>query len=129
MARVEWVRLRLENWALWRTRRDSGGSGWYGCSVFMTEYTGDRYRESRIPVDDVDAELTDQAVNSLLADRSHLHRTLVLYYVRGVGIRGAALAMGRAESTIKAHLEQADQALAEWFRDRAERRRAICDRP
>ena len=76
------------------------------------------YRECVIPVDEVDAGVTEQAVESLKVLRQHLYLTLQCVYVRGLGIKRTALMLARAESTIKANLEQADHALAQWFSDR-----------
>ena len=117
--RIEWVKYRLENWALWKERERRGGLGYATQSVLLSEVV-DRYREIPLPVDDIDAELTNTAVESLRPSRPHLHTTLYLIYVDGVGVRESARRMGRAESTIKANLDQADHALSQWFRDRKE---------
>ena len=123
MARIEWVRLRLSNWALWKERESSGGLGWHSQAAFLAEASTDRYRESIIPVDDVDASLTNTAVESLKLTRSHLYLTLQYIYPQGKGVKQTARIMGRAESTIKAQLDEADRALQEWFNARAEMRR------
>lgn len=121
MARIEWVKHRLNNWALWKSRESAGGLGFSGQSSWLAIRQANRYRESVVPVDDVDASTTDVAVESLRYTKEHLYRTLQLVYVKGVGHREAARTMGRAESTIKANLEHADQALREWFNAKAER--------
>ena len=54
MARIEWIKLRLNNWALWKDREQSGGLGFASRSSFLRE-AGQGYREAVIPVDDVDA--------------------------------------------------------------------------
>src|SRR4051812_36901254 len=118
MARIEWVKYRLDNWALWKARESGGGLGFSSTTSFLHDASGDRYREAAIPVDDVDASLTDQAVESLALTREQLYRTLQMIYVRGAGVKETARTMGRAESTIKANLDQADQSIAAWFRDR-----------
>jgi DNA-directed RNA polymerase specialized sigma24 family protein len=122
MARIDWIKHRLDNWALWKARESGGSLGFSSTTSFLHEATADRYRESRIPVDEVDASVTDQAVESLKPDRPHLFETLVCIYLLGVGIKETARRTYKAESTVKAHLDQADQALAAWFRDRADRR-------
>jgi hypothetical protein len=122
MPRVEWVKYRLDNWALWHARQQEGGLGYYSSSSFLHEASADRYREAVVPVDEVDAALTDQAVQSLRPDRDHLHLTLCCIYLKGLGVKETARRQARAESTIKAHLEQADQAIALWFRLRADSR-------
>jgi hypothetical protein len=128
MARMEWVEHRLNNWALWKERERSGGLGYATRSSFLNELVdGGRYREARIPVDEVDASVTDEAVESLKvqAGRSHLYVTLTWIYVQGIGVKQTAWRMNRAESTVRAQLGQADQVLAEWFRERKQRMLAV----
>lgn len=124
MARIEWVKLRLNNWALWKHREATGGLGYASQAAFLNEPSGG-YRESIIPVDDVDAAVTNSAVESLRDKRYQLYETLQCIYPRGLGIKETARRCGLAESTIKAHLDQADHALAEWFRERAESKRSF----
>lgn len=123
MARIEWVRQRLENWALWKEKESRGGLGYATQSVLLSEAV-DRYRETQIPVDDVDAEVTNQAVESLRNGKAHLYMTLQFIYVKGIGIKMTARMMARAESTIKANLDSADHALSEWFNARAEAKKS-----
>lgn len=123
MARIEWVKYRLENWALWKERESRGSLGYYTQSAFLKEFAEDRYRESIIPIDDVDASITNEAVESLRATRAHLYQTLHAIYCRGIGIREAARRAGVVESTIKARIDEADRALSQWFGERAERQR------
>src|SRR4051812_41869391 len=80
MARIEYIKLRLNNWALWKAREQGGGLGFASQSSFLNDYDSDRYRESRIPVDDVDASQTDAAVEALKPDRAHLWQTLQCIY-------------------------------------------------
>jgi len=122
MARIEWIKYRLDNWALWKARESAGGLGYATQSVLLSEVV-DRYREIPLPVDDVDGEQTNQAVESLKVARSHLYITLQLIYVKGVGIKGAASHAGCAISTIHDRLDQADRALSQWFGERAERQK------
>lgn len=123
MARIEWVKTRLNNWALWKARENSGGLGFSKQSVLLSEPV-DRYREVQMPVDEVDASTTDQAVESLRQGKGHLYLTLQLVYVKGVGHRKAAEMMCRAESTIKANIDAADHCLRDWFNAKAERDQA-----
>jgi DNA-directed RNA polymerase specialized sigma24 family protein len=81
-------------------------------------------RETTIPVDDVEARDTDEAVQSLLAEYTHLHRTLVLIYLEDTGIRKAAQQLVCAESTVKARLEQADHHIATYLRLKAQAKEA-----
>lgn len=121
MARIEWVKQRLDNWARWKEREQSHGLGFYSQSAFLrVAVDSGGYREASIPVDDVEARQTDDAVQSLLADHGHLHRTLVLIYLEDSGIKAAALRLVCAESTVKARLDQADHLVAAFLRMRAQ---------
>lgn len=124
MARIEWVKQRLVVWAAWRSRRDSGGQG-YPTQAAFTKLVVDSsgYREAWVnSVDDTEAALTDQAVQSLRGDKPHLHRTVELIYLEDTGIRRAAAALCCAESTVKARLEQIDHEVATWLRNRQQAR-------
>lgn len=118
MARIEWVQQRLENWALWHERNAGGGLGFAKQSSFLNEVDSSRYRESHVPVDEVEAGVTHEGVEALKPDHEHLHRTLQLVYLAGAGINDTARALQRSESTVHAHLGQADAHLAQWFTDR-----------
>lgn len=121
MARTEWVKLRLDNWALWKDRESRGGLGFPTQAAFLNEVSSDRYRESIIPVDEVDASVTDQAVEALRVPRPALYEVLQLYYIRGCGVQGVMRALGCARATVHANLDQADRALARWFSAKDER--------
>jgi len=118
MARIEWVKNRLNNWALWKTLGQSGPLG-YPQSVFARLGGRGRRAEAVIPIDNIDAGLTDQAVNSLQLTRSHLYLTLQCIYIWNLGVTRTAKKLNRAPSTVKAHLEHADHALALWFSNNA----------
>ena len=124
MARIEWIKQRLNNWALWKLRESSGGLGFATQAVFLEDRV-DRYREISLSatIDTTDASLTDQAVEALKLPRPHLYDTLRCIYLQDTGIKGAARRLGKAESTISAHLEQADHALSAWFGERAEKKK------
>ncbi len=123
MARIEYIELRLKNWALWKARENANGLGFYKSSSFLGEPARGGYRESIIPVDEVDASVTNQAVESLKATRGQLYQVLQCMYVQGIGIKGTAGRLGKAPSTIYAQLDQADLALSQWFTERAEQHR------
>lgn len=123
MARIEWVEQRLQNWALWQAHMMGDGLGYSSQSAFLNAGADPgRYRESSVPIDEVDAAVTDMAVASLKLGHGHLHQTLHLYYLKGMGITGTARAMRRAVSTVHAQLGQADALIATWFRDRNTKR-------
>lgn len=124
MARIEWVKHRLNNWAEWKAREAGGGLGFASQSSFLKEAAQDGYREALVPVDAVDASVTDLGVESLRGAKVHLYETLRAMYVQGLGVKESARRLCKAESTIKAHLEQADHALSQWFSERTSRLRA-----
>jgi len=123
MARVEWVKIRLQNWAMWKERESRGGLGFAKQSSFLNEAAQGGYRESIIPVDDIDAALTNSAVESMRVGRGHLYATLQAYYVKGWGEKESARRLLVAESTIRARLDEADRALVLWFSEYQERQR------
>jgi hypothetical protein len=119
MARIEWVKHRLENWALWSATMEGDGLGFSSQAAFLNAGADPgRYRETAVPIDEVEASVTDLAVAHLKLGHGHLHQTLRLFYVKGQGISGTARTMRRAESTVHHHLGQADALIATWFRER-----------
>ena len=82
MARVEWIKQRLDNWARWKDRQQGNGLGFYRQSPFLRmAVDGGGYRDTSIPVDDVEAGKTDRAVQALRGPHPHLFRTLELIYL------------------------------------------------
>jgi hypothetical protein len=124
MARIEWVKQRLANWALWKARNDGGGMGFATRSVLLSEASDRSYAGNVIPVLELDGEQTNAAVESLKVPRPRLYQTLQLVYIENTGIKGAARAQGIAVSTVSALLDAADHALSAWFGDKAERDKA-----
>jgi hypothetical protein len=125
MARIEWIKQRLENWAMWKERGEAGGRGWASQSPFLNTVVTGGYRQCMVPVDDVEASITNDAVESLRLTRGHLYETLQSIYPRGLGIKETARRMLRAESTIKAQLDQADHAIAAWLEERNSSKRSF----
>jgi predicted DNA-binding protein YlxM (UPF0122 family) len=123
VARIDWVEARLNNWALWSARGRNYGQGFASQSSFLNVVVdGSRYREASIPVDEVEAGITDEAVSALMPDRPRLHETLVLYYLEGLSALGVAQHMHVDRSTVHANLGQADAVLSVWFTDRKRRK-------
>lgn len=121
MARLKHIQQRLDNWAIWTTRGASGGLGYATRSVLASEvWSRGSYNGVPIPVHEEEAAETDQAVLSLKLSRSHLFITLECIYLKDLGIKATAQRMQRAESTVKAQLEQADHAIAAWLDAKAE---------
>lgn len=121
MARIKWVQQRLENWAAWSRTRDSGALGYPSASPFARMAPGTGVHTSTVPVDGIDASLTDDAVQSMRFTHSHLWLTLKLHYVEGFELYRVAIKLSVADRTVKARLEAADARIAEWFRVRAEK--------
>lgn len=121
MARVEWVKQRLDNWARWKDRQQSHGLGFYTQSAFLRmAVDGGGFRDASIPVDDVEASKTDRAVQSLRVPFPHLHRTLELIYLEDTGVPECARQLCRAVSTVHANLALADLQIATYLRQQAE---------
>ena len=117
MARIDWVRSRLEAWARWARERESGSLGYPKKSSFLRVGSGAMGSQA---LSDGDASLTDTAVQSLRFTHPHLFKTLRHYYIDGFDIKRVAKLMVKAESTIKAHLEASDHVLGAWFTARQE---------
>ena len=129
MARIDHIRRRLDNWALWKARQGDAGLGFHSRSILAVDvWARGSYNGVSIPHFEDEAVETDEAVTSLKLGKGHLYATLECIYLRDLGVRMTAQRMQRAESTIKAQLEQADHAIAAWLDARAverERRRAM----
>lgn len=122
MARIEWVKRRLENWATWHAKASIGGVGFSSRSVLLAEPRGSAF-DTWVPVIESEAEETHQAVESLREGKSHLHRALELFYLKNKSHAQIATAMAKADSTVKAYFDQADVAIAHWLEGQAEERR------
>lgn len=126
MARIDWVDHGLHNWARWKV---SGGSGGRGRSVLTSASVFDMrvrshsgYRETPIPITDHEAQLMDRAVQALQVKDERLHRTVCLSYLGNLTRLGVAMAEAISERTVHARLEDADRAIAAWYRARADAR-------
>lgn len=121
MARIQWVALRLNNWALYKAAETSGGLGFKTSSAYLTVKVDGGYRDSAIPVDETDAAVTDLAVESMRAGRAYLVDTLYCCYITHPAYSEAsprtrqAQVLGCAVSTVSARLDEADRALRDWF--------------
>lgn len=114
MARIDYIKYRLNNWALWKVRESSGGLGYASVSVLLSEPV-DGHKSLMGTIEDTDAELTNAAVESLRPTRPKLYETLQLVYIANLGNRETARRLGCAESTLSARLDEADRALMAWF--------------
>ena len=123
MARIEWVKQRLENWALWNERESHSGLGYPSQSAFMNVARSNSIREAHVPVDEIEASITDEAVRALSVSRPLQHKTLMLYYIAGQGISGTSRMLACSCATVHSHLDQVDRAIANWLGERAEAQR------
>lgn len=124
MARIEHIKRRLENWALWKDRESRGGLGFSATSAFLRQHSGDGYREIPVPIIDEDASITDQAVASLQPSRPDLHRAIWLHYIgepHQLTVVGVAAACGVSVDAAHKRMAAADRAIALWLQERAER--------
>lgn len=125
MARIEHIKQRLNNWAMWRARRDNHGLGFATRNMLANwmENAGEvsRYgREATMPVLHLEAEETDEAVEAMRLGKGHLHVTLMCVYVKDLGVAGTARQMRRQPSTVHAQLEQADRWIEAWLQAKRE---------
>lgn len=128
MARIEHIKRRLDNWSLWKARQNDSGLGFHSRSILAVDvWLRGSYNGASIPHFEDEATETDEAVTALKLGRGHLYITLQCIYLLDLGVKQTARRMQRAESTIKAQLEQADHAIAAWLDAKAtarERQRA-----
>ncbi|WP_295378389.1 hypothetical protein [uncultured Pseudacidovorax sp.] len=96
------------------------GLGFASQSSFLIERSLSD-RELRIPIDEVEASITHEAVEALKTPRPHLYEVLHLVYPFGLGAGGTAKRLGCSRSNVYALLDVADRVLAAWFTERAER--------
>lgn len=128
MARLEHIKRRLDNWALWKARQNDAGLGFHSRSILAVDvWMRGSYNGASIPHFEDEAVETDEAVTALKLGNGHLHVTLDWYYIRDLGVREIARRMQRSESTIHAQLARADAVIAGWLEAKAaerERQRA-----
>lgn len=123
MARIESIRHRLENWALWKAKGRLGGIGYASVNILASDtWSRGRYAGMSIPVMDIEAAETDEAVQALKLSGSHLFVTLELVYIKGVGVMEASRRMCRSVSAVHVQLAQADKAIQEYLMRKAEDR-------
>lgn len=130
MARIDRIKHRLDNWALWKARMLSGGVGWATRNVLDIDcgvFNRGSYNGAIIPAFDEDAQEIDAAIKAIETARPHLVQTLNHIYLHDLGVKMAAVYLGCAEATVHARLGQADAAIDMWLQDQArikDRRRA-----
>lgn len=118
MARIEWVKQRLENWARWSQQSESGALGYPKQSAFARMGPSGGRNEGMVPVSDLEASETDDAVKSMQFTQSHLYLVLLLTYARALPRHVVARRLCKAESTVSRNLEDADRVIARWLDDK-----------
>lgn len=123
MARIEWVKERLDNWARWVTQRAAGGSGYPKQAAFSRMARSAQSSDSAmIPVDDIEAARTHAAVEALRFSNSGLWLALQCHYIgdpqassrvrRPMATSEIAARMCIGDRAVRLQLERADEALA-----------------
>ena len=125
MPRIDSIRRRLENWQRWMLDGSSSALGYPRRSAFLRMVPATSTTESVVPVDDVEAAATHDAVESLRLRQSHLYQVLQLTYLRCMTAGEAGRAMGKGASTIALYLEQADRAIEAWLVAQSRERRGV----
>ena len=126
MARIEYIRLRLEGWSKWCAQQAIGGLGYPSQTSFarLAPASGGS-RGSVEWVNAIDAQEIDQAVRSLRWSKPHLYLVLVYTYAQGLPRYQVAKKMAKAESTINQNLADADHAVDRWLKDKAAARERV----
>jgi len=124
MARLDHIHRRLVLWGAWRARREDAGLGFPKVNILLSMGGGGAagYRETVVPLDEIEAAETDRAVESLRLVKSHLYLTLHYVYIKNKGVTGTARAMARSRAAIHAQLDQADVEIQRWLEDLREQR-------
>lgn len=124
MARIEWVKTRLDNWARWRCQMAGNGLGFSSRASFLNDAPGSG-REVRIPIDEIEASVTHEAVEALKEARPQIYQVLYCMYPFGLGVSGTCRRLQCERANVYALLDVADRVLAVWFAERAERQEAM----
>jgi len=128
MARIEYIKRRLDNWALWKARMNDGGLGFKDRNPLAAwaedVWTRTSYHGASIPHFDEEAEETNQAVEAMKLGKGHLYATLDFYYLKDLGVNECARRMRRAVSTVHAQLDQADRWIDAWLQALAVEKKA-----
>lgn len=123
MARIERIKRRLDNWALWKSRLNSNGLGFHSVNILAVDvWCRNSYNGNQIPHNEQEAEETNAAVEALKLSKAHLHATLDAYYLQDLGVSLIARRLGKGPSTIHAHLDRVDQFIDLWLQEQARQR-------
>jgi hypothetical protein len=126
MARIEWVKTRLDNWARWRCQMAGNGLGFSSQASFLNDSPG-ADREAKIPLDEIEASITHEGVEALKSTRPHVYQVLYCMYPFGLGVSGTCRRLECERANVYALLDVADRLLATWFAERAAQQQATRD--
>lgn len=113
--RIPWVRDRLDQWGRWVLL----GTGRVGGSVLarLADAVGGGAKGSYVPVDSLECELTDRAVNVLPKE---VKDTVLVWHTSEGTMEGIAQEIGISKITLQRRLAHADRRIDEWFSRRRE---------
>lgn len=128
MARIEWIEQRLQNWARWKLMRGSGALGY--AAVNLTGLADanagrDGYITASIPISDVEASETDEAVQRLPGE---LRATIETVYVGNGTLNEKLARLCVAKPTLHARVERSHRMLADHFHAAQDKRKAERER-
>mgnify|MGYP003582979911 CR=1 FL=1 len=123
MARIEWVKTRLDNWARWRCQMAGNGLGFSSQAAFLNDPPGGD-RSAKIPTDEIEASITHEGVEALKATRPHVYQVLYCMYPFGLGVSGTCRRLECERANVHALLAVADRLLSVWFTERAAQQEA-----
>jgi len=119
MAREDWIERRLDNWARWLTEGNRSSLGFPRQQAFARQMRVSQSADTaHIPIDDVEARDTHEAVENLRrVGQSHLWLVVHCRLVgdpraphrlrRPLGVKDTATVMRIAEATVYAHMKRA----------------------
>lgn len=123
MARIEWIEHRLVNWARWRLSRGIGVLGYASIELgdALLEGRGEGYDAAPVPISDLDASDTQQAIDKLSID---LKETVEANYLSNTTFDRKLHRLGIAKQTFYDRIDSAHRQLASFFTEKSARQKA-----
>lgn len=125
MAKIDWVRDKLINWSQWLVERCAGASGYPRVTAFARLARDKTSTESRVPIIEIDARETHDAIEQLRFSESKLYVAVWCRYAGNplvrkrqrfravpLSLNEIAQVMCVSDSTVKRYLADAEQRLA-----------------
>jgi hypothetical protein len=119
MAKLQWMRDRVENWAAWRVRRNSGGVGRYAAMTYEdpAQRGTDPYADAPVKPHEEDAWEIDAAMRVVLVS-TELRATIECHYLSRYTEAEKLRRLCVAKSTLHDRLDRVDRLLVRYFSDR-----------